>query len=414
MRALLTTVICLIICAPAWSQDNTGIHPFRYVEADEIGCTEVNHAFWDGCNCICELGRFWDTPTDYCQLESTMIPLWQAREMRGIENLPVEPRDCSQKPQEQELTQTIQGAMEYVENTFFDRDGDGWCPLGYDQDNDGCCLEHEFEGDVSDCDDSDPEVNPEAEEIMGDGIDNNCDGYIDGVPGEQPIVYDSDSELHDFRDPSEREDSVEDTVEGGDDLDELTDDLTLPQLEDVPAIPMVDLDSTSPNLINRVADATFEEFPPGELDQMTARGHGWQLIKLAADQVLIQQDVHSGNYLGLYPFRDDDQTHEPFISSLSIDNLPLTPGGTYELSFSYRTRTRDGLVVVLRDQEGSPVSAFTAIRPRKTRGNLWKRTAVRLIVADDTDLSQGTLSIGWGGRTEFMDLDNVNFELVSD
>ncbi|MBD3415205.1 MAG: hypothetical protein GF421_12355 [Candidatus Aminicenantes bacterium] len=49
-------------------------------------------------------------------------------------------------------------------STCIDNDGDGY--------GEGCAA-------GPDCDDTDPSVNPGAEEICGDGIDNNCDGQID-------------------------------------------------------------------------------------------------------------------------------------------------------------------------------------------------------------------------------------------
>lgn len=48
---------------------------------------------------------------------------------------------------------------------------------------DGVCTFDDFDGDGYpsdiDCDDYDPEVNPGAEEILGDDMDNDCDGLID-------------------------------------------------------------------------------------------------------------------------------------------------------------------------------------------------------------------------------------------
>ncbi len=57
-------------------------------------------------------------------------------------------------------------------------DEDGNCihtqdPAYGDQDADG------FTTDEGDCDDSDPNINPDAAEIDGDFIDNNCNGIVD-------------------------------------------------------------------------------------------------------------------------------------------------------------------------------------------------------------------------------------------
>jgi serine protease len=52
-------------------------------------------------------------------------------------------------------------ALTYGAPVCTDADGDGWCVEG------------------GDCSDGDGAVNPGAEELCGDGIDNNCDGQVD-------------------------------------------------------------------------------------------------------------------------------------------------------------------------------------------------------------------------------------------
>ena len=60
---------------------------------------------------------------------------------------------------------------------YLDLDGDGLCPLGPDLDGDGRCDGLEEADTVEyDCDDDDPEVSPQGDEIVASGVDEDCDG----------------------------------------------------------------------------------------------------------------------------------------------------------------------------------------------------------------------------------------------
>ncbi len=57
------------------------------------------------------------------------------------------------------------------------------CPLDCtDNDGDGYSIEGGSCG-AMDCNDNDPEINPGALEVCGDGIDNNCNGLVDSLDG---------------------------------------------------------------------------------------------------------------------------------------------------------------------------------------------------------------------------------------
>ena len=76
-----------------------------------------------------------------------------------------------------------------------DADGDGHGAPGAIQD---VCPQTGMVDNAGDCDDSDAGVNPGAEEVCDDGIDNDCDGEIDegcAVAGACPCY--SESELQD-------------------------------------------------------------------------------------------------------------------------------------------------------------------------------------------------------------------------
>ena len=60
---------------------------------------------------------------------------------------------------------------------------DGGCDGCTDSDGDGYAVEGDLCGET-DCDDSNETISPDAEEICDDGIDNDCDGETDGADQE--------------------------------------------------------------------------------------------------------------------------------------------------------------------------------------------------------------------------------------
>jgi hypothetical protein len=71
---------------------------------------------------------------------------------------------------------------------------DGGCSGCTDSDGDGYAVEGDLCGEI-DCNDSNATVNPAAQEICADGIDNNCDGKTDGQdPACQPTCTDEDGD----------------------------------------------------------------------------------------------------------------------------------------------------------------------------------------------------------------------------
>ena len=62
---------------------------------------------------------------------------------------------------------------------YTDGDNDGYGTGAAQQVCSGASLPSGYAGNADDCNDGDASVNPGADEICGDGIDNNCDGQID-------------------------------------------------------------------------------------------------------------------------------------------------------------------------------------------------------------------------------------------
>ena len=62
---------------------------------------------------------------------------------------------------------------------LLDRDGDGFCGTGTDDNRDGDCLDFGEDRFGEDCDDTNADVGPRGVEDCADGIDNDCDTFVD-------------------------------------------------------------------------------------------------------------------------------------------------------------------------------------------------------------------------------------------
>ncbi|MDO8519606.1 MAG: MopE-related protein, partial [Deltaproteobacteria bacterium] len=119
------------------------------------------------------------------------------------------PTDCD------DTDQSVNPAADEVCGDGIDNDCDGTdqaCPGGeIDDDHDGFCEDENGDGfcddgsigDPRDCDDTNRAVNPDAEEICGNGIDDNCNGdpdygdpACDEAPPPPPPPVDCDDRLN--------------------------------------------------------------------------------------------------------------------------------------------------------------------------------------------------------------------------
>ena len=109
---------------------------------------------------------------------------------------------CADKPACKDTTQTTESAIVIVdtaaEDTSNEQDSGSQEPDPNDIDDDG----DGFSENEGDCEDGDPAINPGAEEIVNDGIDQDCDGQ-DGMSTETALaieilwsVPDDDFDLH--------------------------------------------------------------------------------------------------------------------------------------------------------------------------------------------------------------------------
>ena len=69
---------------------------------------------------------------------------------------------------------------------YADRDGDGFCPIGRDGNDDGDCGDADEEGEVVDCDDTTAAISPGNGESCFDFLDNDCNVVFDVCSADDP------------------------------------------------------------------------------------------------------------------------------------------------------------------------------------------------------------------------------------
>ena len=102
-----------------------------------------------------------------------------------------------------------------------DADGDGWLACDDCDDGDPDAYPGDLDGDGFDacdeCDDTDDAVNPDADEVCEDGIDNNCDGLTDDEDEDACPPGDDDTGDDDTGDDDTGDDDTGDDDTGDDD-----------------------------------------------------------------------------------------------------------------------------------------------------------------------------------------------------
>lgn len=91
---------------------------------------------------------------------------------------------------------------------LLDRDGDGFCGEGVDDNKDGDCLDEEEDRFGVDCDDTNELISVRAQELCSDTIDNDCDGNIDIADSQCTCS----AELCDDNDPCTTDTCVDDNT----------------------------------------------------------------------------------------------------------------------------------------------------------------------------------------------------------
>ena len=125
------------------------------------------------------IGATWTDGTFTCEPPSTY---YQDADGDGYGNSAVSQDACSAPTgyvSDNTDCDDTDGTVWQMLTGYTDADGDNYGTGAAQQVCSGASLPSGYAGNADDCDDGDASVNPGADEICGDGIDNNCDGQID-------------------------------------------------------------------------------------------------------------------------------------------------------------------------------------------------------------------------------------------
>ncbi len=196
------------------------------LDADEL-CDDGNLVNGDGCSAVCgvdtcgngvvEAGEDCDCGQNSASLPAGCLAVNGASESNcAINCMTPEERCSSLYPEDQDDDSSASDCA--------DADCTGtWCSDVTDDDGDG------FSEDDGDCDDTNPNIGPAADEVCANGVDDNCNGFMDDAEpdkdgdGELRCVSGSQNDCDDW-DPAESPALIEICGDGLDnDCDGLTD-----------------------------------------------------------------------------------------------------------------------------------------------------------------------------------------------